>query len=87
MAVRARLSVGSVVRTGSVCGGKIKEIARFEMGVAHHYWKMNRRRLSWVHVTGSSRILCYVGLDACGMSIAVVRLACTLVRAQALVAK
>ena len=80
-AVAARLSACGVVRTGA------EREAEVEIRVAHRPRKTTHRRLSCVYVAESGVCRCYVELDACGKSVAAVRLSCALSRARALVAK
>ena len=81
-AVAARLSVGSVVWTGSVLRAGVA------IRVAHRHWRTTRRHLSCVYVAGGAGgCRCYVGLDACGMSVVAVCLACAQARAWVLVAR
>jgi hypothetical protein len=81
MVVAVRLSVGSIVWTGMVLGAEVA------IRVARRHRKTTRRCLSCVHVAGGGRCRCYMGLDACGMSVAAVRLACARAKARALVAR
>ena len=80
-AVAARLSACGVVRTGAV------REAEVEIRVARRPRKTTHRRLSCVYVAESGVCRCYVELDACGKSVAAVRLSCALWRARALVAR
>ena len=80
-AVAARLSTCGVMQTGAV------REAEVEIRVAHRPRKTTHRRLSCVYVAEGGVCQCYVELDACGKSIAVVRLSCALLRARALVAR
>jgi hypothetical protein len=86
-AAAAKLNLGDLERTGVVRERETEGTARFETGVARHRRKTNRRRLRWVHVAEGGGCRCYVGLDACGMSVAAVRLVCVQARARALVAR
>ena len=80
-AVAARLSACGVVRTGAV-----REV-EVEIRVARRPRKTTHRRLSCVYVAEGGVCRCYVELDACGKSVAAVRLSCALSRARALVAR
>ena len=80
-AVAAKLNAGGVVRTGAVLGAEVA------IRVARRPRKTTHRRLSCVYVAESGVCRCYVELDACGKSVAAVRLSCALSRARALVAR
>jgi hypothetical protein len=80
-AVAARLSVGGIVWTGTVLGAEVA------IRVARHHQKMTCWCLSCVCVAGGSGCQCYVELNTCRKSIAVMRLLCAQARAQALVAR
>ena len=80
-AVAARLSACGVVWTGAV-----REV-EVEIRVACRPQKTTHRRLSCVYVAEGGVCRCYVELDACGKSVAAVRLSCALSWARALVAR
>jgi hypothetical protein len=80
-AVAARLNVVSIVRAGTVLGAEVA------IQVAHRHRKTTCRHLSCMCVTGGGGCRCYVELDTCGKSVAVMRHPCTQARAQALVAR
>jgi hypothetical protein len=81
MVVAARLSVGSIMWTGMVLGAEVT------IRVACCHQKTTRQCLSCMHVAGGGRCQCYMGLNACGMSVAAVRLACAWAKARALAAR
>ena len=81
MAVAARLNACGVVWTGAV------REAEVEIRVARRPRKTTHRHLSCVYVAESGVCRCYVELNACGKSVAAVRLSCALSRAWALVAR
>jgi hypothetical protein len=66
MVAVARLSMGSIMWTGMVLRAEVA------IRVACCHQKTTHWHLSCIYVAGDGRCQCYIGLNACGMSITVV---------------